>query len=98
MEVNRLAQEAVYRGNIVKCHVRLCAALPVMLTVAVAYRASTPRFQVGEKVRIGWDARDGRLLSDAAKRSSQDVVENHEAGSASLRVTSAADRMLILSS
>ncbi|RWP94990.1 ABC transporter ATP-binding protein, partial [Mesorhizobium sp.] len=86
-EFEGVVQEAVYRGSIVKCQVRLCAALPVMLTVAVAYRASTPRFQVGEKVRIGWDARDGRLLSDAAKRPSQDVVENHEAGSASLRVT-----------
>ncbi|MER9651753.1 ABC transporter ATP-binding protein [Mesorhizobium sp. M0199] len=97
-EFEGVVEEAVYRGSIVKCQVRLCAALPVILTIAVAYRASSPRFKVGEKVRIGWDARDGRLLSGGANGPSQSVPENHEAEPALLRVTSAADRMAILPS
>ncbi|MER9852038.1 ABC transporter ATP-binding protein [Mesorhizobium sp. M0106] len=94
-EFEGVVQEAVYRGHVVKYQIRLCAALPVLLTVAVAYRASTPRFQIGEKVKIGWDARDARLLSDEAKRPSQGVPDNDEA---LLRVTTAADRMAILPS
>lgn len=97
-EFEGVIQESIYRGNIVKCQVRLRAALSVVLTVAVAYRASSPRFKVGEKVRIGWDARDGRLLSVKANGPRQGVPDHLEAEAASLHVTSAADRIPIWSS
>jgi ABC-type Fe3+/spermidine/putrescine transport system ATPase subunit len=97
-EFEGVVEEAIYRGNIIKCQVRLRATPPVLLTVAVPRHASSPRLQVGETVRIGWDARDGRLLSDETKSRSQVVVENHEAKSTLLPTAMASDRMAIPSS
>ncbi|MFB6452915.1 ABC transporter ATP-binding protein [Bradyrhizobium tunisiense] len=97
-EFEGVVQEAVYCGNVVKYRVRLRAVPPVLLAVAAPRHASSPRFQVGDQVRIGWDARDGRLISEEAKCASQGVTDNHEAGSALLSVTTDANRMAILPS
>lgn len=97
-EFEGLVQEVVYYGNVVKYRVRLCAAAPVFLTVAAPRHASSPRFQIDERVRIGWDARDGRLLSDQANGPSRGVPDNLNDGSDLARVTTAADCMAILRS
>lgn len=97
-EFEGVIEEAVYYGNVVKYRVRVRAVLSVLLTVAVPRHASSLRFKVGEKVRIGWDARDGRLLSNEAKRPSQDVVENYEAKTTLLHAAEASDRIAIMSS
>lgn len=97
-EFEGVVEEAVYCGNEVKYRVRLRAAPQGLLTVVAPRHASSPRFQVKEQMRIGWDARDGRLLSDEAKCGSQGVTDDLEAGSALLSVTTAANRMALLPS
>ncbi|QQO23785.1 ABC transporter ATP-binding protein [Bradyrhizobium diazoefficiens] len=97
-ELEGVIQEANYCGNVVKYRIRLRAAPLVHITVAAPRHASSPRFRVDELVRIGWDARDGRLLCEETKAASQGVTEAHEARSASLSVTTAENRMAILSS
>ncbi|MFB9264766.1 ABC transporter ATP-binding protein [Bradyrhizobium erythrophlei] len=92
-EFEGVVQEAVYCGCAVKYRVRLRAAVPVLLTVTASRHASSPRFHVDEQVRIGWDARDGRLLSDDSKGLRRDVPEDRKAELALLRVNSAADRV-----
>ncbi|TKV71675.1 ABC transporter ATP-binding protein [Bradyrhizobium elkanii] len=97
-EFDGVVQEAVYCGNTVKYRVRLRAAAPVLLTVAAPRLASSPQLRIDEHVKIGWDARDGRLISDEARSASQDVIDEHKAESALLSVTTAANRMAILAS
>lgn len=97
-EFEGVVHEAVYCGNTVKYQVSLRAAAPVLLTVAAPQHASSPRFKLGEQVRVGWDARDGRLLSEEGKRASQAATDEHEAGSALLSVAAISNRMAILPS
>lgn len=97
-EFEGVVQEAVYCGNTVKYQVGLRAAAPVLLTVAAPQHASSPRFKLGEQVRVGWDARDGRVLSEEGKRASQAATDEHEAGSALLSVAATSNRMAILPS
>lgn len=96
-EFEGVVQEVVYCGNTVKYRVRLRAAPPVFLTMATPRQASSPRLHVDEQVRIGWDARDGRLLSDHAKCANSDLFSNHEAETVS-SINSAANRIAILPS
>ncbi|WP_348628572.1 ABC transporter ATP-binding protein [Mesorhizobium sp. M2A.F.Ca.ET.042.01.1.1] len=57
-------QEAIYWGNIIKYRILLRAPKPVSISAAVPYHASSPRFHLNETVRVGWDARDARLLNE----------------------------------
>ncbi|MEK9282342.1 ABC transporter ATP-binding protein [Bradyrhizobium sp. ISRA442] len=95
-EFEGVIQEVVYCGNVVKYRVQLRITPPVFVTVAAPRHACSPRFQISEQVRIGWDARDARLLTGEAKRTTKGV-ENHEAWSA-LFSTTDVNRMAILPS
>ncbi|MER8874289.1 ABC transporter ATP-binding protein [Mesorhizobium sp. M0814] len=97
-EFEGVVEEAVYQGNVIKYRIRLRAKIPVFLTLAAPSHARSQRFHVDQQMRIGWDARDGRLLSDEGEQSIPGIPNNRVAESAFAGVTATADRMAIISS
>ncbi|SCK08612.1 putative spermidine/putrescine transport system ATP-binding protein [Variovorax sp. HW608] len=97
-EFDAVVEDAVYWGNVVKYRVCLRAASPVHVTVAVQRHALAPTMQIGETVRVGWNARDGRLLCDDSQSASASQVESPQAESASLHRSVAANRIPTLNS
>nr|WP_244420609.1 ABC transporter ATP-binding protein [Mesorhizobium japonicum] len=74
-EFEGVVQEAIYWGNIIKYRVHLREAKSVSLTVALPYHSSSPKFQLNETIRVGWDARDSRLLVDESERQAGNAPE-----------------------
>jgi len=86
-EFEGVVEEVVYCGNVVKYRILLRAAAPVFVVAAAPRHASSPRFQNGEQLRIGWDERDGRLLAGEPTCQTERAVGNDNATSVMSSVT-----------
>ncbi|WMY10894.1 ABC transporter ATP-binding protein [Paraburkholderia phenoliruptrix] len=89
-EFEGVVQEAIYWGNVVKYRILLPASRPIVLTASVPFHAMSPRFDVDDRIKIGWDARDGRLLLDETLDNASATLQSNQMGLSTLQLSTGA--------